>query len=85
MRAWSKSLQALARSEADYLVEKHGEKAVEVARRAARIDWIFLKVPQAMDGDDKHPPVAEPNVADLEAVRAVAFMLRQALVDSGNT
>jgi hypothetical protein len=37
MRAWSKSLQALARSEADYLVEKHGEKAVEVARRAARI------------------------------------------------
>jgi hypothetical protein len=50
-----------------------------------RIDWIFLKVPQAMVGDDKHPPVAEPNVADLEAVRAVAFMLRQALVDSGNT
>ena len=36
MRAWSKSLQAMVRSEADYLVEKHGEKAVEVARRAAR-------------------------------------------------
>jgi len=37
MRAWSKSLQAMVQSEADYLVEKHGEKAVEVARRAARI------------------------------------------------
>jgi hypothetical protein len=37
MRAWSKSLQAMVRSEADYLIGKHGEKAVEVARRAARI------------------------------------------------
>jgi hypothetical protein len=36
MRAWSKSLQAMVRSEADYLVEKHGEKAIEVARHAAR-------------------------------------------------
>jgi hypothetical protein len=37
MRAWSKSLQAMVRSEADYLVAMHGEKAVEVARRAARM------------------------------------------------
>jgi hypothetical protein len=37
MRGWSKSLQAMVRSEADYLLEKHGENAIEVARRAARM------------------------------------------------
>ena len=36
MRAWSKSVEALVRSEAEHLIAEHGEKAVEVARRAAR-------------------------------------------------
>ena len=37
MRAWSKSLKAMVRAEAEHLMAEHGEKAVEVARRAARI------------------------------------------------
>ena len=36
MRAWSKSLEAMVRSEAERLIAEHGDKAVEIARRAAR-------------------------------------------------
>ena len=38
MRAWSKPLEAMVRSEADRLIAEHGDKAVEIARRAARIE-----------------------------------------------
>jgi hypothetical protein len=37
MRAWSKSAEALVRAKAEHLIAEHGEKAVEVARRAARM------------------------------------------------
>ena len=36
MRAWSKSLEAMVRSEAERLIAEHGDKAVEIARREAR-------------------------------------------------
>lgn len=38
------------------------------------------KVPQAVVGDDEHPPVGgEQQVSDLDAGRALSFILRKAL------
>jgi hypothetical protein len=36
MRAWSKSSEAMIRSEAQRLITQHGDEAVEIARREAR-------------------------------------------------
>jgi hypothetical protein len=34
-----------------------------------------------MVGDDEHPPVVPGNVSELEAARAVSFMLHKALAN----
>ena len=36
MRAWSKSSEAMVRSEAQRLITEHGDEAAEIARREAR-------------------------------------------------
>jgi len=36
MQAWSRSIEAIARAEAERLVVQHGSKAVDFARREAR-------------------------------------------------
>ena len=36
MREWSRSLEAIVRSEAERLVMQHGDKAAEIARVQAR-------------------------------------------------
>jgi hypothetical protein len=38
-----------------------------------------------MVGDDEHPPVAEAAMSDLDLARAVAFILRKAMVDAGES
>jgi hypothetical protein len=37
------------------------------------------KVPQALVGDEEHPPVVGPAPTNLELARAVAFILRKAM------
>jgi len=36
MRAWSRSLEAMVRAEAERLIAEHGNKAAEIARHEAR-------------------------------------------------
>jgi hypothetical protein len=55
--------------------KRAGEETAAFREAADRPD---SKVTQAMVSDEAHPPVAESNVTDLEAVRSVSFMLRAA-------
>lgn len=50
--------------------------ATDSAKEVA--DRLDGKVPQAVVGDDEHPPVTG-DVSDLDAGRAVAFLLRKAM------
>jgi hypothetical protein len=55
------------------------EKKPAFREAAGRLDG---KVPHAVVGDDEHRPVTTTNVSDLEAARAVAFLLRKSLEDA---
>ena len=63
------------------LLERAGEETAAFREAADRLDG---KVPQAMVGDDEHPPVVPENVSDLDAGRALSFILRKALIAKNN-
>ena len=63
------------------LLERAGEETAAFREAADRLDG---KVPQAMVGDEEHPPVVPENVSDLDAGRALSFILRKALNAKNN-
>jgi hypothetical protein len=63
------------------LLERAGEETAAFREAADRLDG---KVPHAVVGDEEHPPVAEAATSDLDLARAVAFILRKAMVDAAS-